>query len=478
MGRAFLSSGLWSGLTLSLNVAGTKLLALAAGPSGMGRYGLFIQVMQAALMVASLGGAAALMQGLSSRPVAQHMVFMKTVLRTHLISMVLAILGTAGWLWLLAPAPIRTALPTPLALSLAPLVALGTWQALMVGRMGARMAVGLQGLAYAIGAGATLLVTAATMPWLRTGEGWPFAVMVGANLVVSIVVGERALRRQSPNTSLGSWPEGARTSRAYPVVALAAMAAGIVAPLALVCVRAGLAGRDGLEAAGLFHAAWIVANGYMLTVLSTFAGHLLPLLAAAREPAERGPLLDQALGIVGRWVAPLATLGVGARDMVLALLFAPTFQPAGDLLRWLLPAALCRSVGWVLAMPLSARAHLRPMVGVELLAGLAMVVPLVFVPGSQPVLYLLGPAVLAGAVAHALASGVLAIRFHGWAPRPQVIRRLVHMVLVVGAVALSTAVGTERLLLGVAGALLLVGLDRLREHGALPCHPDTEETPR
>jgi len=478
MGRAFLSSGLWSGLTLLLNVAGTKLLALAAGPSGMGRYGLFIQVMQAALMVASLGGAAALMQGLSSRPVAQHGPFLKSVLRTHLVSMTLAITMTAGWLWVLAPDPIRAALPAPLALSLAPLVVLGTWQALMVGRMGARMAVSLQGLAYAIGAAATLLVTAATLTWLRTGAGWPFALMVGANLVVSIVVGEWALRRLGPGTTFPSGPNQAKHGRPYPAVALAAMAAGIIAPVALVCVRAGLTGRDGLEAAGLFHAAWMVANGYLLTVLSTFAGHLLPLLASAREPDERGPLVDQALGTVGRWVAPLATLGIGARDWVLALLFAPTFQPAGDLLRWLLPAALCRSIGWVLAMPLSARAHLRPMVSVELLAGLAMVLPFLLVPKTQPVLHLLGPAVLAGAVAHALASGILAIRFHGWSPGPRVIRRLIHAVLVVGAVALSTAAGTERLFLGIAGALLLVGLDQMREDGALPRSAAPEDVHR
>jgi hypothetical protein len=86
--------------------------------------------------------------------------------------------------------------------------------------------------------------------------------------------------------------------------------------------------------------------------------------------------------------------------------------------------------------------------------------------------------VLAGAVAHALASGLLAIQFHGWAPRPQVIRRLVHMVLVVGAVALSPAAGTERLLLGVAGALLLVGLDQLRNDGGSSRKPDREEAPR
>lgn len=471
MGRAFLSSGLWSGLTLLLNAVGTKVLAMAAGPAGMGRYGLFIQVMQAGLMVAGLGGAAALMQGLAARTTALHRAFMKTVLRTHAASTTVALAGMAAWWWWLAPDNIRSVLPLSLALFLGPLVMAGTWQALMVGRMGARMAVGLQGLAYAIGAATTLLVTLSTTSWISRGATWPYALMVGANLAVSILVGEVSLRRAAPVAEPAVTADTEAAMRPYGQVALAAMAAGIVAPVALVSVRAGLAGNDGLEAAGLFHAAWIVSNGYLLTVLSTFAGHLLPRLAATRDPKDRGPLLDEALGIVGRWVAPLATLGIGARDVVLAMLFAPGFQPAGDLMRWLLPAAICRAIGWVLAMPLSARAQLRPMVAVELLAGAAMVVPLVLVPSGHALLSWLGPAVLAGSFGHAIVSARLAIRHHGWTPSAAVIRPLAHAVLVSGAVALSQAQATERLVLGLAGAALLVFLGRRRDDGMSAATP-------
>jgi PST family polysaccharide transporter len=100
---------------------------------------------------------------------------------------------------------------------------------------------------------------------------------------------------------------------------------------------------DGLEAAGLFHAAWTIAGLYMGLVLQALGTDFFPLLSARiKDPPAARAALDSALRMALAVTLPLALGVAGGAPVVLALFFSADFMPGAGLLALLAVASLLK----------------------------------------------------------------------------------------------------------------------------------------
>jgi PST family polysaccharide transporter len=163
----------------------------------------------------------------------------------------------------------------------------------------------------------------------------------------------RRARVPAAALSLGElWPEVAALLK----LGFAFMASGLLTLGTAYAVRITVLRTLGVEAAGLYHAAWAVGGLYVGFVLQAMGADFYPRLTAAADdhPACNRMVNEQAhvsLLLAGPGV--IATL-TGA-PLVIALLYSATFSPAVELLRWICLGMALRVVTWPVGFILMAK---------------------------------------------------------------------------------------------------------------------------
>lgn len=114
----------------------------------------------------------------------------------------------------------------------------------------------------------------------------------------------------------------------------------------------------GMEANGVFAAAWMVSSVYLRTIHETASSYFLPSLTSAEDDNEMFTCISSAIRLYSMLLTPciigLVTLG----PIMITLLFSREFSGAGRLLLFLLPGDLLRITSESIGMSYLAKKHL------------------------------------------------------------------------------------------------------------------------
>lgn len=377
-----------------------KLLAVLAGPAGVGLYSVLRQLQQVLSSVASVGGQNAVVQGLSSHSgPARQRFFLSTLYIFLLMSLLvgIAVFAAAELIatWTLAGSNVSAVrwLVIP--------VTLGALLFFLRGVLTADMQYGSVALINLLtGVGSAVVALPAGLAFTR---GYPafLVLLVGGGLLPALVVAFIHVRRLG---YLASWrdlaPSGAGwdAARRFLSVALPSLLSLMLTLSCVLAIRARAVQLYGLEGAGQFDAAWSISAMYLALFLTSLQSYLLPVLSKIDKGAALRTALSKAFHFALMLSLPLIVGLVVFKPLVVYLLFSEAFMPALDVLRWVLLGDFVRVLGWIMSTTLIARADMK---GFALAEGLWS---LVFVPLAWMLLPLgiewVGVAYLAGYVCY------------------------------------------------------------------------------
>lgn len=444
----------FGGLVISL--VRNKVIALLVGPAGLGLLGLLSSVLTLGASVAGMGLNTSAVRQLAQRAddnegasVARRAIWTFT--------WPLAVLGAIA-VW---------AFRRPIA-------------EVVVGDSGQAGAVGWLG----IGVGLTIIATtqlAVVQGYRRIGDlarvrlySAAYAAAAGiaavyffglAGIVIALVATPLAgclvglwYSRNLPTARLPPRARERLTSewRSLAVLGLTVMVTAAVGATTQAGVRAILTQRLGLEASGLFQAAFTVSAMNIALVFAAMAADFYPRLSASADnPPQMQRLVNDQIHIGVILAAPALVAIVVFAPLLLQLLYSSAFSDGSLLLRLLAAADVLRIVGWALGYALLARKASVSYFVVELANGVAYIPILLWLVPTIGV-SAAGAGYVCGTLTSVLATLFLAARYHGI----RVARR--NLLLVAGL--MLTCVGLALLFelniwAGiVAGGILLIGI--------------------
>ena len=353
---------------MAIGLVRTKAMALMLGPAGFGLMGALTTVVDLARSVAEMGinnsGVRQIAEASASGD-AQRIARTITVLRRS--ALVLGVIGAVALAALSRQVAELTFGNTDYAGAIA-LLSLAVFFRLVADGQGAL----LQGMRRVgdvakIGVAGALAGTALSIPlvyWLRE-QGVALSLVVVA--AVTFVVSWRYSRRIEIEPAELSAALARQEVSALLRLGLAFMASSLVTVAAAYVVRIVLIRQAGLEAAGLYQAAWTIGGLYVTFVLQAMGTDFYPrLVGVALDNSECNRLVNEqahvSLLLAGTGV--LATLTFA--PWVVSLLYSEDFRAATDVLRWVCLGMALRVVTWPLGYVLVAKGEKTLFVGVDL----------------------------------------------------------------------------------------------------------------
>ncbi|ANA34121.1 Lipid III flippase [Ralstonia mannitolilytica] len=367
--KALLITGLGTVASLGLGALALKIMAVQTGPAGVAVFSMLRQLQQTATAIGSWGGQTAYTQSLA-RSTPRYPVRFWTLVRLVVAGCIL----TALLLTIVCLFGAQSVLPGIHWATAHLTIAIGAAVAgiLFFFFMGVQASGGRHGgIAGAqIAAAGTLLVIVAS-GYFAPAEWRTLVNAVG--LCLSLVIGaiyawQSARRRgllpsRDPTTAALDWT----VAREFMQVGTSSLISAALATGSGLLIRRILIQRLGLDAAGVFDAAWTICMMYVLTLLSALSNVYLPKLAACNTIEEERHLLQAVLKLVLAAFVPLVCAMIAARGFLIELLYSPAFSDAASIIRWMLAADLLKVAGFIFAMPLLARGHSRLFLASELL---------------------------------------------------------------------------------------------------------------
>lgn len=338
-------------ITIVIGVVRMKLIAITIGPEGIGLMGVLASIMAVG---ATVGG-----MGLGTSGVRQIAASEETR----------AIARRALWLatW-----------PMALAAGLVLWIARGEIARFVTGNADHALGVGLTGIGVVltIAAGSQMAVIQGSR---RIGDlakvrifGALLSLLIGVPAVIyggpmGIVLAVIAIPLGNVMAALPFRPKrepaGDRTRhmlrdqwRPLFTVGAVVMVSSSLGALSLVLIRAVIIDRQGLQAAGLYQAAYAISAMNVSLVLSAMAADYFPRLSAIEEDREAANrLVNQQLRAAILLGAPILAALVALAPLVLQLFYSSAFAPATAMLRWQVAGELLKFPGWALGFLLVAR---------------------------------------------------------------------------------------------------------------------------
>ena len=339
-------------LTILIGVLRTKLIALAVGPEGIGLMGVFTNIMGVAAAIGGMGlgfsGVRQIAVAEATRSLARRALWLATLPLASIAGLVL-------WLW---------------RIEISRFVTGSTDHALGVGFTGV-------GVALSIAASAQVAVI---QGHLRVGDlarvriygallsliiGVPAVLYGGAAGIVAAVIAVplgsvlAALPYRPRAEPLGDTATAKalrdQWSHLFTLGAVV-MVTSSLGSAALILIRANIIRTEGIQAAGLYQAAYSISAMNVALVLTAMATDFFPRLTGIegdRVAANR--LVNQQLRAALLLGAPILATMVAAAPLVLRLLYSDAFAPAAAMLRWQVTGELLKLPGWALGFLLIAR---------------------------------------------------------------------------------------------------------------------------
>lgn len=363
--RATIKTGSGSVASVVLMAIASKIMAVVIGPIGIGIYSMLMQLNRTATQAGSIGGGAALVQGLASREGSEKQDYIISVFWIFLCGA-----GTVAAVLLLFANFIS---PIALGSDDQGSVRLIQWLSLPVTLAIIHLYVrsvlnGFRAIGRLAIVQTSIAVVNATLAYpvsVLVDSGYPvaFITMMSLSYLVGIIIAVYAIRKEG-------WIKPHRGKRLRPVIAAGSarhffsiasvtLITGFLATASILAVRSIIVTNYGLDSAGIFNAAWTIGMVYAMVALTSFSTYYLPTLSQTANRDGGNRLMNQILWVTAALVVPVSILAIVLKPLIVNVLYSEEFLPALEIIRWMLLAAFVKSIGWVLAMPMLAYARMR-----------------------------------------------------------------------------------------------------------------------
>ena len=357
-------------VNVAIGIVRTKAMAVLLGPAGFGLMGIFNLIADMTRSVAEMGinssGVRQIARAVGSGDMQR---VAMTVLVLRRVAIFLGVLGAVLLTVFARPVANLTFGDEQHAGAVA-LLSVAVFLRLISDGQGAL----LQGMRRIgdmarIGVLGSLLGTLASIPivyYLR-GDGLVPALIVVAGVTTAVSwYYSRALDTDPPPQTMSTALLG-REVASLLRMGLAFMASGFLTLGASYAVRAILVRSDGLEAAGLYQAAWTLGGLYVGFVLQAMGADFYPrLVAAAEDNAMCNRLVNEQthVSLLLGGVGVISTLTFA--NWIVTLLYSEDFAGATETLRWVCLGMALRVITWPLGYILVAKGRSAFFIGTDM----------------------------------------------------------------------------------------------------------------
>lgn len=371
--KAVTKTGSGTIFSLLFGAATMKIIAVMAGPQGVGLFSLIRQTQQTASVIGSCGGQAAVVQGLASRDDERKTEFLEVVVGYYLLGVlfvVISVLIFSRWLGpmvfgdeIVASANIMRWIIIPSLLGIVFLFVNGVLNGF---RAIGRLAISQVGAAIGV-----LVSVYPAMLYYEKGSRSAMVFLLALGLLAGGMCGSYFVWKGKWLKNL-IWRNFFRfkspDSSAFLVFASSTLIAGLIGTGTVLVLRAMVANIKGLALAGIFDVAWTLSMMYVMLALNSFNTYYLPTLSATFDEQDRVLLMQRLLRVSLLIMVPVITTVVALKPLVITVLYSGEFRPALDIIRWMLIGDLFKVASWILAMPMLAYADMRAFLWSELFA--------------------------------------------------------------------------------------------------------------
>jgi O-antigen/teichoic acid export membrane protein len=362
--QAMLKTGSARAVSICFGIVSIKIFASVLGPYGVGLFSMLQQVLHTGSAIAAFGGQTAIVQGVASREEKARSTYLITVLWVMVFGVLLTDILMITSAPLIAKRIFHTSdasfanlirwLSVPLVFA----VTMTYFNSLLNGLR----AIGRMAFVQVICAG--VLTLCAYPAALSVSEGHPLAFA----LLLSLNMGAGAgmafifcLKAGWIKLITEGFKSGARLAdlKAFFAFAGVMLILNFVTSGTLLVVRSLVVRHGGLEAAGIFGAAWSVSMQYVTLMLSSFSTYYLPSLTRLKNSPDRAALIESMMFLNIIIMTPLVTTVIVMKPLVICLLYAEDFLPSLEIMRWMLIGDYLRTTSWCFGMTLLAFARIK-----------------------------------------------------------------------------------------------------------------------
>jgi PST family polysaccharide transporter len=130
---------------------------------------------------------------------------------------------------------------------------------------------------------------------------------------------------------------------------LAMVAAGLVQQLAQLWIRIDVARVLGPQSLGQYQAAWIISMQYITFILAAMGTDYYPRLTGViHDPVAAGELVNEQTEVAVLLSAPVFIAMMAVAPWVIHMLYAASFTPAIEILRWQVLGDVLKVTSWPL----------------------------------------------------------------------------------------------------------------------------------
>ncbi|MFO1128788.1 MAG: O-antigen translocase [Rhodospirillales bacterium] len=359
-GQILKSSALIGGssvLTIAIGIVRAKAMAMLLGPAGFGLMGVYGSIADLARSVAEMGinssGVRQIAEAVGSGDEARIAMTVVVLRRT---AVVLGLIGLTLLVALAVPVSTVTFGSDAKAGAVALLGFVVCLQLISAGQ-GAL----LQGMRRItdmakMGVLGPLLGTAVGIALVYTlgEEGVVPALM--ANAAAGLVFSWWYSRKVKVALPTLTRPEVAREASALLKLGFAFMASGMLMMGAAYAVRTIVLRTEGLDAAGLYSAAWTLGGLYVGIILQAMGADFYPrLVGAANDDVKGNRLVNEQAQISLLLAAPGVIATIVFAPLVLHLFYSPQFAEAIEVLRWICLGIALRVITWPMGFIIVAK---------------------------------------------------------------------------------------------------------------------------
>jgi O-antigen/teichoic acid export membrane protein len=362
--KALLKTGSGSLITILLGIVSTKILAVILGPSGVGLFSLIKQTLQTSTVIGTLGGQTAIVQGSASREGEKRTCYLANVLWIFLFGAVL----TAFVLIIGSPIIANLIFPNAdvsyvrLIQWLAVPVTLSIALVYLQGVLNGFRAIGRLATVSVVNAIAIAIMAYPAAKWVSAGQNEAFVFLLCFGLVAGFVL---ALIYTYQAGWLISILSATKTNlnrenlHHFFSFAGTTLVTGLAFTGTVLAIRALTVQHGALEAAGIFDAAWTLSMTYVMLILSAFGTYYLPSLSAEKDEKQRDILVNRVLRVAIILMVILVVTVITFKPLVIEVLYSHKFEPALEIIRWMLIGDYFKVTSWCFGMILLANMNMR-----------------------------------------------------------------------------------------------------------------------
>jgi antigen flippase len=367
--------GLSSIVDIAFGIVRSKVVAVLLGPSGVGLIGLYNSIADLTLSLANLGvpssGVRQIAEAAGSGD-AYKIARTATILKW--VSMVLALLGALFLAAFAVPVSDFTFGSHHQAAGVTLLAAAVFFRTVSAGQaaliQGMRRISDLARMSML----AALSSTVISIPFIyffgETGIVPSLVAMAAASALTSWWFSRRVQVPKAHVTTSEFWRETAMLLK----LGIAFMVSAMLALAASYAIRTIVLRYHGIEAAGLYQAAWTLSGLYLGFILKAMGTDLYPRLAAVANDNLRCNRLANEQAYISMLIAgPGVVATLMLAPLAMTIFYSSEFRSAVELVRWFCLGMMLRIVAWPIGYIVLAKGAQHALVGIEVAAAIVHV---------------------------------------------------------------------------------------------------------